>query len=226
MNNTWKVINEAGLQFFGKMNASISHEIKNVLAIVNESAGLLEDLTGMEEQGMPVDSARLRSIAGKIQKQVRRADLIVKNMNTLAHSIDEQEKKVDTGELLAFMAALSKRLASIQGIAFEPAISEKPQEIITNPFLLETMLWRCMDFFMCTAGAEKTIEVSVTANDQGIDIHFTGLQEPGVKQDLSFPGEMEHALASALCGKIELNEGAKKITLSLPLTIHGAEQVR
>ncbi len=226
MNNTWKVINEAGLQFFGKMNASISHEIKNVLAIVNESAGLLEDLTGMAEQGMPVDSAKLRSIAGKIQKQVRRADLIVKNMNTLAHSIDEQEKKIDTGELLAFMAALSKRLASMQGITFEPVMSENPPEIITNPFLLETMLWRCMDFFMCTAGAEKTIEVSVAANDQGIDIHFTGLQEPGVKQDPSFPGEMEHALASTLCGKIELNEGAKKITLSLPLTIHEAEQVR
>ena len=35
---------ETGLQFFGKMTASISHEIKNVLAIINENAGLLEDL--------------------------------------------------------------------------------------------------------------------------------------------------------------------------------------
>ena len=32
-----------GLQFFGKMTASISHEIKNVMAIINESAGLLDD---------------------------------------------------------------------------------------------------------------------------------------------------------------------------------------
>ena len=34
-----------GLQFFGKVSASIAHEIKNVLAIINENAGLLEDLT-------------------------------------------------------------------------------------------------------------------------------------------------------------------------------------
>ena len=33
-----------GIQFFGKMAASISHEIKNVLAIINENAGLLEDI--------------------------------------------------------------------------------------------------------------------------------------------------------------------------------------
>jgi hypothetical protein len=38
-----EIVAETGLQFFGKMTASISHEIKNVLAIINENAGLLED---------------------------------------------------------------------------------------------------------------------------------------------------------------------------------------
>jgi hypothetical protein len=33
-----------GLQFFGKISASVSHEIKNVLAVIGENAGLLEDL--------------------------------------------------------------------------------------------------------------------------------------------------------------------------------------
>ena len=35
---------ELGLDFFGNMTASISHELKNALAIVNENAGLLGDL--------------------------------------------------------------------------------------------------------------------------------------------------------------------------------------
>ena len=38
---------EAGLRFFGMMTASVSHEIKNVLAIINENAGLMSDLTQM-----------------------------------------------------------------------------------------------------------------------------------------------------------------------------------
>ena len=37
------MIAREGFQFFGKMSASISHEIKNALAIINENAGLLED---------------------------------------------------------------------------------------------------------------------------------------------------------------------------------------
>ena len=34
-----------GLRFFGKVNASISHEIRNALAVINENAGLIKDLT-------------------------------------------------------------------------------------------------------------------------------------------------------------------------------------
>jgi hypothetical protein len=45
MSWNWELLGETGLQFFGKMSASISHEIKNVMAIINENAGLLEDLT-------------------------------------------------------------------------------------------------------------------------------------------------------------------------------------
>ncbi|NNG12708.1 MAG: sensor histidine kinase, partial [Halobacteria archaeon] len=37
------------LRYFGKVTASISHELKNVLAILNEHTGLLQDLTAMAE---------------------------------------------------------------------------------------------------------------------------------------------------------------------------------
>ncbi|MCJ7596564.1 MAG: sensor histidine kinase, partial [Desulfobacterales bacterium] len=79
------VIGEAGLQFFGKISASISHEIKNVMAIITESAGLMEDLTVLAEKGMPIDPQRLKTHAGKIMTQIRRADEIIKNMNRFSH---------------------------------------------------------------------------------------------------------------------------------------------
>ena len=83
------IIAETGLQFFGKISASISHELKNVMAIVNENAGLLEDLTVMAERGKPLDPARLKLMAAAVQKQIGRADVILKNMNRFAHSFDE-----------------------------------------------------------------------------------------------------------------------------------------
>ena len=52
------VIGEEGLRFFGTMTASISHELKNALSIINEGAGLLEDLAAMSARGMALDPAR------------------------------------------------------------------------------------------------------------------------------------------------------------------------
>ena len=68
------IITETGLQFFGSISASISHELKNVLAIVNENAGLLEDFTLMADRGKPIDPARLKIMAAAVKRQVGRAD--------------------------------------------------------------------------------------------------------------------------------------------------------
>ena len=62
---------EIGLQFFGKMTASISHEIKNVLAIINENAGLLEDLALLAGRGAAIDPQRLTNMSQAVMKQVK-----------------------------------------------------------------------------------------------------------------------------------------------------------
>ncbi len=54
---------QAGLRFFGKMSASATHEIKNTLAIINESAGLLEDLSLMAQKGQPMSIPRVNDIS-------------------------------------------------------------------------------------------------------------------------------------------------------------------
>ena len=88
-----QIITETGLQFFGRISASISHELKNVLAIVNENAGLLEDLTLMADRGQPIDPARLKIMAATVQKQIGRADEILKKMNR-KYSVEQFTEKV------------------------------------------------------------------------------------------------------------------------------------
>jgi signal transduction histidine kinase len=104
-----EIVAETGLQFFGKMTASISHEIKNVLAIINENAGLLEDLALMANRGAAIETQRLENMSRVVKKQVDRADAIMKNMNRLAHSIDESIKTIDLNDLLELLVALSGR---------------------------------------------------------------------------------------------------------------------
>ena len=148
MNVNWELIGGAGLQFFGKISASISHEIKNALAVINENAGLLDDLTLMAEKGMPMDPARLKRLAETVIKQIRRADGIVKNMNKFAHSVDEPIKAVNVVEVLEVMRELSARMAAMRNVTVDLRHSGAPVLIRTRPFFLENVIWLCLDLAM------------------------------------------------------------------------------
>jgi signal transduction histidine kinase len=198
------------------MSASISHEIKNVLAIINESAGLLEDLTVMAEKGMPIDQERLKNHAGKIVKQIRRADGIVQNMNNFAHSVDEFKKGVDLSEITDLVSALSARFASIRGVTVELLIPEGPVMITTSPFFLENLIWLCFDFAMDVAGENKTVGLSVEETQDGARMRFTRLDGLTEAPEDRFPTERERALLEMLGGELEVEVGAGKLAIILP----------
>ena len=64
---------ETGLQFFGKLSASVSHDLKNVLSIINEKAGLLEDFCHMARRGMAIDMDRINAVTAQdIQRVAKR----------------------------------------------------------------------------------------------------------------------------------------------------------
>jgi C4-dicarboxylate-specific signal transduction histidine kinase len=207
---------EGGLRFFGKMTASISHEIKNVLAVINESAGLLDDLTLLAEKGVPLDPAKLKSQAGKIMKQIQRADGIVKLMNRFAHTVDETAKSVDLCDMAEFIAALSARFASMRGVTVEIRRPHKPLMVYTNPFLLDNVLWLCLDFAMDMAGRGATLVLSLDEKEDRARVQWTGLGNAKDLTGLPSWGEQEKALMEALGADIDVHEG--EMVLSLPLS--------
>jgi hypothetical protein len=221
MNWNWEVLSETGLQFFGKMSASISHEIKNVMAIINENAGLLEDLTVMAEKGVPLDPQRLRTQADRIMKQIRRGDEIVKGMNRFAHSVDEPSSQTDLSDTLALVCTLSGRFASMRGVRLElePPATRIP--IQTNPFFLENLIWLCLDFAMGCAGAGKTVLLRAEKIEGGAKIGFLKLQDLAKTQTDSFPGERETALLQALKAEMAIHNEMGELVLTFPLQAGG-----
>lgn len=215
MGDNWEIIGETGLQFFGKMSASISHEIKNVLAVINENAGLLEDLTLMEKKGVPLDPERIRALAEKIKAQIGRADRIITNMNRLAHSVDEFDGHIDVNELLELLAALSLRFASMRGVTLGLEPVSGPVIIPCNPFLLENLVWSCLDFAMDIAGEGKNIGLAAEKREKGVLIRLTGLG--GLKEGAvrAFPGEREKALLAALRAELEVNKEDGELVIML-----------
>lgn len=219
MSSNGEIVGEAGLQFFGKMSASFSHEIKNSLAIIHESAGLLGDYTIMAEKGMPLDPERLRSLSAKIRDQILKADGMVKNMNRLAHSVDESMRCIDMGEIVEFVAELSRKFAFIRGVTLIPHHSPGPVMITTNPFLLENLLWLCLEVAMDAAGNGKTVTLMGEETEKGARICLTGLE--GFKETPlnGFPAEREKALLSELKAELTIDVDAGELIVTLNRSI-------
>jgi C4-dicarboxylate-specific signal transduction histidine kinase len=216
MSWNWEVIGETGLQFFGKMSASISHEIKNVMAIINENAGLLEDLTVMAEKGMPIDPERLKTQASRIMKQIRRGDDIIRGMNRFAHSVDEPLRQADLNDTLGLMCTLSGRFASMRGITLELESPTTQVPITTNPFLLQNLIWLCLDFAMGCAGSGKTVFLKAEKIEGEAKIRLSKLEDLAKAEAGSFPGEREKALLQALKADLVIRREMGELCLTFP----------
>jgi signal transduction histidine kinase len=215
MNGQLEIIAQSGLQFFGKIAASISHEIKNVLAIINENAGLLEDLTLMAERGMAIDPQRLKALSRTLMKQIKRADAIVKNMNRFAHSADASLQTIDLNDVIELLAALSNRIAVMRGITLNPQLNENPVTLKTSPFLLMNLLWLCLDFAMGAAGDDKVVELVTQKADANIQIRFKRIDCLAKAALQLFPTEREKRLLELLKAELEVSSENREILVKL-----------
>jgi C4-dicarboxylate-specific signal transduction histidine kinase len=212
----WEIIGKEGLRFFGKMSASISHEIKNVLAIINENAGLLEDLALMAEKGRPVDMDRFRTVAGKIRNQVVRADDIVKKLNRFAHSVDDFKGEVDLNDALKLVMALSRRLFDMQGVSLEQSSVYNPVLITTTPFVLQNLLWLCLSFVVEVTGDEKKVHLLVEKLESGARIRFSNLRALETISEGRFPSPKEKAILNALGARMSFDMSGGELIILFP----------
>ena len=216
MDSDWDIIGKEGLQFFGRISASISHEIKNILAIINENAGLLEDLALIAEKRKQVDIERFKTVAGKIRSQVVRADDIVKNLNRFAHSTDNFKSEVDLNDAVRFVAALCRRLFEMQGVSLELTLVDRSTVITTLLFVLQNVLWLCMSFAMEAAGDEKRVCLIVEKLESGAKIRFSNLRGIEKIPEGRFPSPKEKALLNATGARISFDASAGEFVLLLP----------
>jgi len=209
------ITTETGLQFFGKISASISHELKNVLAIINENAGLLEDFALMADRGVPFDAARLKTMAQSVKKQISRADTIIRNMNRFAHSTDQTVVTVDLAETIETVMAVTARFAFMRGIKIELQLPENPVALQTSPFFLMNLIWLFLEFSMAAAGDEKKVELVAEAADGRVRIRFRRLAGLTAALWDTFASDREQNLREMLAAEFKIELEPKEIVLEL-----------
>ena len=218
MNGVLDPIAETGLKFFGKMTASVSHDLKNVLAIINENAGLMKDLSQMALKGAALNPEKIENLATRLERQVVRADQIIKTLNQFAHSTDISVKPIEIGEAVAMMLALAQRLIAGKSCEIRFQQPDRSCMVNSNPFFLQNLLWFCLEWAMDHAGAEKTIILDCKINADRILLSFNGLDPSACSrtspQDLLT--NKNNAVMNFLEAELNLDGRTASMILSLP----------
>ncbi|MBL0716959.1 MAG: sensor histidine kinase, partial [Desulfosarcina sp.] len=92
--------------FSGKVTASVTHEIQNVLAIIQENAGLMEDILHMNQENLASSGERLQKCIESIKKQTYRGVGLTSALNQFAHTADHALTQInlyDTVKKLLFL---------------------------------------------------------------------------------------------------------------------------
>jgi C4-dicarboxylate-specific signal transduction histidine kinase len=216
MKDKMDLIGRTGLKFFGTMTASISHDIKNVLAIMNENAGLIKDLTFMSKKGAPLDLEKVEGLATRFEQQIRRADDIVKGLNQFAHCVDAEEKPVEVGEAMALVLSLATRFIAMKNLVIGFTPPADSCRINANPFLLDNLLWFCLAYALENHGPEKAVEIRCKNLDNRVAVSFTGIRALDREQNESLLfSEAGEALARCLGAEIALDSNTNTMILGL-----------
>jgi hypothetical protein len=159
------------LGFFGQITASVTHELKNYLALINEYNGLLCDLVVAHERGCPLDLGRLKSLCGDVKRQVVAGGEVLDHLNGFAHSVDQGRQTVDLGRYLGLFVSLSRRRAARQGVGLELEPLAQPLSLATQPFALLRGLWQCLE--LALEGAPAGGRLTLAAGVEGGQVRLT-----------------------------------------------------
>ena len=201
------------LTFFGKVNASISHELKNILAIISETAGLLGDLTQKATSEGKIDLELVNTCSNDIVEEIQRGFATIKQMNRFAHSVDNAIESVDLIEILKLIISLAGFLSTAGKVRFD-AEEQIDRMIRTCPFRLQNLIYQTLVFAFETAGPDGEIQISIQRETNG-DARFTfaGL---GSKSTRSFPADQSKKIAESIGADIHASVDSQSIHIRVP----------
>lgn len=156
-----QVLHEEELAFFGKVTASISHELNNVLSIINEYTGLMNDLCCTDQNDNPIEVERIKKITSNVVEQIKREQKLIKLLNRFAHRLDTPIVEFNLNELVDDIITLSRRFASLKKVSLELTLTEENILITNNPCRIQFTVFSCLQLALEDSKANDCITIGL-----------------------------------------------------------------
>jgi len=167
--------------FIARMTASTTHELRNALAVVKESAGLVDDLTLALQRQRPVNPEKMLSATRRIDAQVARAADLLTSLHRLAHGLDHAREPLDVGQHLRHVVFLCQRFARLRRSRIELAAEHGDGRTVqANALHLLMLLTTAIDCALELLPEESVVALRVTGAGGGSTIELTATAGGGV----------------------------------------------
>ena len=209
MDGVTEVQKNNDLIFFGQVNASISHELINILAIISETTGLLNDLMKMSAGGKEVAPESIMSCGNDIIGEIQRGFATINQMNRFSHSVDKAIDRIDLIKLIELIMALTGFLSFACRLRLQKP-SENDSTLQTCPFRLQKLIYKTVVYAFKATGPEGEVLITVNREtDNSARIAFSGI---GSLISDPFPSENVNKLAASIGAEVRMKgKGAIEI---------------
>ena len=206
--------------FMGKITAGVTHELKNVLAIIKESAGLMQDLLALSGDAQFPLREKFSKVLSNIGDQVVRGVDLASRLNTFSHLPDETSSGLDLNEVAVQVVFLSQRFARLKGISLNVQPHERSVIIVTDPLKIQMLLFQCVELLVNIVGAGATITLHPLQQGEGeatVELSSTGNNETATNKalDLAALPEWIELQESALSLKAKIGPGNPPVWLRI-----------
>ena len=204
--------------FVAEVTAGTTHEIRNILAIVKESAGLIEDLIHAFNKRGSLDQDKLTRSLGRIDAGVARGTEILSNLNRFAHSLDDAQDEIDITREIQQVASLCQFRARGGRHLIQVQPGSQNFRLVVDPFRFQMSLFAAVGCCLEQLPEGSTVSISTHRNDDRPTVEFTG--QAGDEATLPTPAEATGwsqlvELADGLGASVEVAESAYGFRISL-----------
>jgi len=152
------------MSFIGRIISSYTHEVKNYLAIIKETNGLMKDVVEIKKS-RGLDEKQFLGFMGCIDEQVGRATAITDYLYRFAHRMEDDRVAVHINDLVDELVALMSRLAYRKRISFDKMLRGGLPTTILNPMLFHYLLFCLIEAKMLCLDKNGVISINTHFSD-------------------------------------------------------------
>ncbi len=208
------------IAYLAKVTAGATHELRNVLAIVKESARLVEEWARRADRGEALDAGKMRRATDRIETQVQRGAQLLSSLHQLAHSLGREQETIALHEHVTHFGILCQRLARRDDLVLRLATEEQGLSVQTDPVLLHVVLLAALECCQAQLPSSGTVTVATGQAGAMAWIEFSGQASQVDAQVRTEPAEDWYrltALVDSLGVSLETTRPGRHFRLVLPI---------